>query len=377
MEMSISALSFGTDSAGNNTENTSQEYTNTYRKIEKMEDFFRYFTYEYDALHKIITIIDNSPEYSDCDISVPEIYNGYRIVDTRDTAIHEDVEGDDDADFPEDEPEIYVDNVCDELGNINLSNAPTQHNAMDTHSESSANTIDIKDIDMLNKVFYADTLVGCDTTIINAIRPDVRCKHLILRGSVRNNKEFPYLHLADNANPFAFEKVMLVKDTSHIFEDMQNNPAIRTLTFAKDSPIDIRNIESTSEMFANLKYIEEINLEGFNLNMARKLRDLSGMFRNCQNLKKVTFGKDNSITKDLFSDRITASLNMSKMFQDCPNLEEVDLTAFDMLCAIKRSGRALDLDSVLYCKEMFSGCGNLKTVKTFIPKVLDQFRNNG
>ena len=336
MEIGITALSFGEPTPNSNTEDKKI-------KAKTIEDFIKYFSFEYDSYSKTIRVTENSPEYEAQIISVPDTLGDIKIIDDRDI---EESEG------------MHTDNSDDnELNEID-SSIPT---------EQPSYTADIKDTEMLNKVFYTNELVNFGTTVIDAIKPNPKYKHIILRGNIERKKGFPY-----QDNEVTFEKIVLSPSTFYIFEDIQNNPIVRTITFAEDNPMDIRDIKRTSEMFAKLKYVEEINLAGFNLSTAHNLSDMTGMFEYCQKLKKVTFGKNNFITNQISS----THLNMSDMFKCCPSLEEVDLTAFDTLLSTKHNSGDATLRGFLYCNDMFVGCKNLKTVKTSLPQILDQYINN-
>ena len=88
-------------------------------------------------------------------------------------------------------------------------------------------------------------------------------------------------------------------------------------------------------MFSEL---EEIDLYNFNTS---KIKDMNGMFRNCEKLKRI-IGIEKFNTNEV--------INMSEMFKVCKELEELDISNFN-------TSKVTDME------EMFSNCAKLKKIK--------------
>ncbi|MBR4266960.1 MAG: BspA family leucine-rich repeat surface protein [Bacteroidales bacterium] len=108
------------------------------------------------------------------------------------------------------------------------------------------------------------------------------------------------------------------------------------LYYCQDSTIVLGR--NCSEMFSgkNGFHFTEIDLSGFNF---KRVTNMSGMFSNCEELKKVTYGL-------VISDSLK---NMSTMFSHCTNLDSVDLSGFNT-------------ENVKLMNKMFCNCKNLKKV---------------
>ena len=78
-----------------------------------------------------------------------------------------------------------------------------------------------------------------------------------------------------------------------------------------------KQVTDISNMFKNCSSLSEINLSSFNTN---KVLYMEGMFSYCSSLKKIIFSS-------LF--RTANAISMSYMFNDCTNLEELDLSLFE------------------------------------------------
>lgn len=127
-------------------------------------------------------------------------------------------------------------------------------------------------------------------------------------------------------------------------------------------PILPKGCTSCAEMFQDFEgeYLDfsEFNTEG--------VVDMTSMFRNCQNLKRL----------DLFSFDTSNVESMDMMFQGCTSLVELNISSFDtgkvfsaerMFCNCK-SLRTLDISNfdmsylLFDNKYTFSGCASLKSI---------------
>lgn len=153
-------------------------------------------------------------------------------------------------------------------------------------------------------------------------------------------------------------KTSKVKDMSNLFEHCSS------LTDIDVSSFDTSQVENISFTFSNCEKIKELNLSNFK---TEKVTNMEGLFEECYQLKKIDFGND-------FKGDNTGLIR--RMFNECHNLEEVDLINFrtenvsSMRMMFKgcKSLKSLDLrsfssENVKDAQWMFEGCTALEEIK--------------
>ena len=132
-------------------------------------------------------------------------------------------------------------------------------------------------------------------------------------------------------------------------------------------------LNSLYELFYGIDKLTEIDLSGINL---ESFSNMTRIFANCENLKKIIFGKDtkkvdyieeafsgcSSLNElDLSSFNTHNVLDMSSLFSGCHSLSSIDITI-------------LDTQNVENLEAMFSGCYSLESINLtnlFLEKVKD------
>ena len=129
------------------------------------------------------------------------------------------------------------------------------------------------------------------------------------------------------------------KEYYHIYFDNSNEEMKRNYLKINEKVKKIKiiinyQINSYEKLFANCKYITEINFTKF---FRTNITSMSSMFSGCSLLKNLNLSNFN--TKSVG--------NMSKMFYKCSSLEEINLSNFDTT-------------NVFNMSSMFEGCSSLK-----------------
>ena len=101
-----------------------------------------------------------------------------------------------------------------------------------------------------------------------------------------------------------------------------------------DLPLNLNNLIHAQNIFENCINLKNINL--INMKNSNKLRNISGMFKNCTSLEELKF---NLMTKYL--------INMDEMFYGCDNLKSIDFANFNT-------------DRIKNMDKMFYNCSSLK-----------------
>jgi len=199
----------------------------------------------------------------------------------------------------------------------------------------------------------------------------------------------------DNTKYIAYiqstNKVKANKNSSYLFRDFTNLESIENLSL-----LDTNNVTDMFRMFYYCGSLVELDLSGFDtskvtnmggmflgcnslmsLNLSNfntsKVTNMNNMFRGCANLKTLNMSSFDTknvtdmssmfnmyisgdttigqLTNVILSNNFITSnvVDMSYMFQNCSNLESVDLSSFD-------TGKVINM-----CN-MFKGCTNLKTL---------------
>ena len=121
-----------------------------------------------------------------------------------------------------------------------------------------------------------------------------------------------------------------VIDMSYMFSYCSN---LKDLKFGS---IDTSNVTNMSYMFCHCKELETLNLLSLRTD---KVTAMEEMFCGCINLKTI-----------LFKFKTGNLINMNEMFSFCENLEDLDLSSFN-------------LTKINKMNDVFSCCSNLKTIK--------------
>ncbi len=112
-------------------------------------------------------------------------------------------------------------------------------------------------------------------------------------------------------------------DISDLFKERTNLTEItfntsNAITF--ESMLDPKNVTDMSEMFANCSNLRKINLTKFNL---ERVTNMTSMFENCFELQRLVFSGSKRE-----ANQINNLIGMSNMFCNCSKLEELHLISF-------------------------------------------------
>ena len=194
-------------------------------------------------------------------------------------------------------------------------------------------------------------------------------KNISLIGKDFNFKENKIENISLIGKDFNFKE-----NTIELYIDGENE------TYEKEKKFDKKGIhviifkfnknilsESLESMFKECNNIENINFKVFNTS---NIINMSYMFSNCINLKKIEF--------NLFLFNTSKVENMNSMFNECKNLNEIDLSLFN-ISKVKNMNKmfyncenikdidflSFDFSNVKDIKSMFDGCENLKNFKLY------------
>ena len=102
-------------------------------------------------------------------------------------------------------------------------------------------------------------------------------------------------------------------------------------------------IRNYSDLFMNCVTLTELDLSNWELKYNPDFNSgISGMFRGCTGLQKITFPTSDKWNSEDFKD-------FHQLFENCENLVVLDLRSFDIKSAVQ-------------IQSMFDGCTNLKTI---------------
>lgn len=123
---------------------------------------------------------------------------------------------------------------------------------------------------------------------------------------------------------FSFFKTKKVKDMSHMFSQCQNLEKVRLANFENKSLLTIRG------MFEGCASLRTVEFSNFN---TETVYDMSDLFKDCIYLNKLIF-------TNFRTDNV---INMNSMFNSCVSLKDIDLSGFNF-------------DNVLEFDFMFTDC---------------------